>query len=1369
MKVTLIVLAHLALAYGADPFACPRPDYWGDCICDPTEQSLICSNSPDEIKFWPDKDASWSPFKLIVLDGFKIEAEIKLSDNTKLKSTGLKLTNSLVKDFGSIATILKDVTSVVLDNVLTEDSKQIKLSDLTDKLTVVKLTTFEVTNSQLDDTQMPDVSTWAELQILSLNGNKFTKLNDKIKGLKKLTTEPFESLDNNLYKINLPNNNITCTYDDCDWAFHLKDPAPVPYEHLLNVECVNNHKQLFNLREQDLPGFPTPAPPTPSTPSPPPTTPHSTPEPPTPKPSDVEVKVGNQWLEIKRELWPYVDSEDSIHNTPTDFFIIHPGDINFKSITKDVLPGSENVKFPVKLSFKYWAHEAIATTYIEKNKKDTIIDKISKEYINFDSYWLYREYILTELQLKSYDFWTALDQYSVIALKDIKIDSPKDNDVCFELKYLLIKSKITPATIDIHYNVDPTEFAAEKNKIFTFTPMVKLTTTDKDIETYAFCLRDVLALSAENLLITFVANTGGADGDDTLALSIDYKPKAKDPWKFTSNKFIQTFNDKERKPVTEIPTTAHLMGPWIQYNSNLGNGLNEYSVTVKQEKVFNAFTIRPKICTDLSQCFDVNAIGVKADSSVSEILKCDKTGTNFGYKSNPTMDNPNHCICNDGYYGAKCDQLAKPIEVKVEPPKKGDWGEQASPKVGFYPTKKGPLIFNFKDINADMFDICPTIEYTVTEPKALMKLTVQYSEGSASPDTPVDTSTYIDEVLKKTPEKGNAFTFCVSDLRNKPQKTFSVVITAEATATKPEDQIYDATTLTITKFSATKIPINRPNFIQNVDIKHKQYWTEQKWHTMSVENNFIPSKDKTSHQLKVMVKAKAQPISVMLKPETNKQIPTQFVEIAYDKKLKTFTDQEIAADIPNTAQQIKLFLKFTFTADTNKDTNFDVTINSLSEHAHLQTMNGFINATAKMPKKLCNSYPIIPDFNAKNPLDRPNCEIIHTETPPKDTETCICPQTQFKSITGKAGCESKKNYKYNNEKPCKKDGSNIKCDIFTATDQQWYDTYQVSHADKYFPLYSPTKVADELSIEFSNLRAEEDVCFTLNYYSSGTSTITVTSAEPKSVGLLLNSLVDIPQWNQQYICGSYLTHAYTAAKAVKINIKGSDIHAGINIGPVLAIRNTFIDEPVLSHYNNKVIETAIKTEWPIVIGLKDNWIYDEKNNDNVKFAIKATEKPSETKYTTYLMSKWIAASGEHSLLRLQLDPKKEMKGFTIEFVVFDQNMQEVADPNRLVYGDKTFDTKTIIDTIDGDGAIEVQLPAKNQKVIRVGMKVVYKEDKTAKPLFTVSKISVNDPCITVDKYKIIPNLCGEYSSDKLCYPLTKATFLLKPPLDEPAI
>ncbi|CAG2112981.1 unnamed protein product, partial [Medioppia subpectinata] len=154
---------------------------------------------------------------------------------------------------------------------------------------------------------------------------------------------------------------------------------------------------------------------------------------------------------------------------------------------------------------------------------------------------------------------------------------------------------------------------------------------------------------------------------------------------------------------------------------------------------------------------------------------------------------------------------------------------------------------------------------------------------------------------------------------------------------------------------------------------------------------------------------------------------------------------------------------------------------------------------------------------------------------------------------------------------------------------------------KYFPLYAPKDVAKELSIEFSNIKAEEDVCFTLNYYSSGTSTITVTSTEAGSVGLVLNALTDGSQWNQQYICGSYLTHAYTAAKAVKINIKSSDIHAGINIGPVLAIHNTFIDQPVLSHYNRKVDKTAVKTEWPIVIGLKDNWIYDEKYND-VKFA-----------------------------------------------------------------------------------------------------------------------------------------------------------------------
>ncbi|CAG2104597.1 unnamed protein product [Medioppia subpectinata] len=560
------------------------------------------------------------------------------------------------------------------------------------------------------------------------------------------------------------------------------------------------------------------------------------------------------------------------------------------------------------------------------------------------------------------------------------------------------------------------------------------------------------------------------------------------------------------KPVTEIPTTAHLMGPWIQYNNNLGNGLNEYSVTVKQEKVFNAFTIRPKICTDLSQCFDVNAIGVKADTSgltrvytfnfdaledritrnrdtdfvklvffvdyfrpenfkpeenitfdlkllnfgdpmyartVNEWLKCDKTGTDFTYKSNPTMDNPNYCVCNDGYYGPKCEQqAAKPTELKVDPPVKENWDEMASPKPGYIPTKKGnQLTFNFKNINTDMFDICSTIEYNVRNPSALMKLTVQYSEGSASPDTPVDTSTYIDEVLKKTPEKGNAFTFCVSDLRIKPQKTFYIVITAESTA---PDQIYNADTLIITKFTATLIPINRPRFIQNVDIKHKQYWTQQKWHTMSVENNFIPSKNKTSHQLKVTVlKTETQPIvsyfisdwiivsdvkefkptisfklgdkytnlkiehSVMV--ETNKQIPAQFLEMTYDKMQTTFTDQEIAAIIPNTAQQIKLFLKFTLTADTNKDTYFDVTINSVSVFNPCPTdskkgcsskgtctftdnasifqckCTGAQGRNCEKNKqnnlsfmKMCNSYPMIPTLNAKNPFDRPNCERIAT-------------------------------------------------------------------------------------------------------------------------------------------------------------------------------------------------------------------------------------------------------------------------------------------------------------------------------------------------------------------------------------------------------
>ncbi|CAG2167800.1 unnamed protein product [Oppiella nova] len=108
--------------------------------------------------------------------------------------------------------------------------------------------------------------------------------------------------------------------------------------------------------------------------------------------------------------------------------------------------------------------------------------------------------------------------------------------------------------------------------------------------------------------------------------------------------------------INEAATSAYLIGPWVKNSPTLGpNGLAEYSVTVKEEKIFNSFTIRPKICTDLSQCFDVNTLKITPDTNQTtrllnfgdptygptvKALRCSKVGTNIS-AADPTKDLPN--------------------------------------------------------------------------------------------------------------------------------------------------------------------------------------------------------------------------------------------------------------------------------------------------------------------------------------------------------------------------------------------------------------------------------------------------------------------------------------------------------------------------------------------------------------------------------------------------------------------------------------------------------------------------------------------------------------------------------------------------------
>ena len=48
----------------------------------------------------------------------------------------------------------------------------------------------------------------------------------------------------------------------------------------------------------------------------------------------------------------------------------------------------------------------------------------------------------------------------------------------------------------------------------------------------------------------------------------------------------------------------HIFSKWIKYESALANFEMKYSVTVNDKNMYNAFTLRPKLCDDLSHCVD---------------------------------------------------------------------------------------------------------------------------------------------------------------------------------------------------------------------------------------------------------------------------------------------------------------------------------------------------------------------------------------------------------------------------------------------------------------------------------------------------------------------------------------------------------------------------------------------------------------------------------------------------------------------------------------------------------------------------------------------------------------------------------------------
>lgn len=76
---------------------------------------------------------------------------------------------------------------------------------------------------------------------------------------------------------------------------------------------------------------------------------------------------------------------------------------------------------------------------------------------------------------------------------------------------------------------------------------------------------------------------------------------------------------------SRYPASVELNSLWIEYDQNLHLVDPQYNIKVSDKKLFNAFTIKPKVCDWLSHCLDV----------IQEIEIISETSRNFSFKFSP--------------------------------------------------------------------------------------------------------------------------------------------------------------------------------------------------------------------------------------------------------------------------------------------------------------------------------------------------------------------------------------------------------------------------------------------------------------------------------------------------------------------------------------------------------------------------------------------------------------------------------------------------------------------------------------------------------------------------------------------------------------
>ncbi|CAG2108420.1 unnamed protein product, partial [Medioppia subpectinata] len=720
-------------------------------------------------------------------------------------------------------------------------------------------------------------------------------------------------------------------------------------------------------------------------------------------------------------------------------------------------------------------------------------------------------------------------------------------------------------------------------------------------------------------------------------------------------------------------------------------------------------------CEKVNYCMTGKSGQLICEQSVASKM-CDSEGSTHVVGDMGDKNKVYRCVCQDPtrFNVLNWDKAAKVCKETVIKLDRG-WTQVGT---DYYPNNpSNEISYEFTEISTDRVDICSTIDYTL---------------GS--------------HVVK----------FCVRDFMYKPASNFFLTITSMTDK-------YDATSLTKFTWSVESVLIGTMNMkLIAVTIPPKTT-TEIPIYLMS---DWIEYNPKINDPLKPRIsidKILAANINAV-KIETGILWDTQDMSSLQLSRVAFVADKDIEQSLQitqyNKIQYFKLVVKFTLTnADTTpKTVDLAVTDVSIGDPCDRKIRNVCSNqGTCEAPVApnqyspdnyvcVCNSAHYgkncersrCTDVDARetcNALPRYALDISYDVTNCEQDKTgpayrCNCPN-EYKENYVNHRCLSKLTYT-NKKLLCGLGGKTPGCEFFTFDTNitKWSNEFepQLTHDVKYkdvFPLYVSEISGDKLTQTFNNFDTSRDYCYTFKYFANADSKVVV-SYKDQTSGYIFGRYSG-EDFNQQSICVSDLTPViennftivFKTVMTKPANRLAIYIPSGHTTDPIskfLAYLPLINPTPTTPPTPQVDPDATFDKIFQTFHGPSSFW--------NHKGNIVAFKPTTQSDVAQYMVSKWVQKTTDSVDVWIKFT-SKDFTGFAVQFVTFDDKLQEASAVDTVIG-----DSKAVTTT---GNQLKIKVPTGT--AWKFGIKVTY--NTLNKELFTIDQFSLNDPCAEPEKHSLI--------------------------------